>query len=255
MKDCPSCARAEMIPYGLGTEQLEQAARELFPNHRILRIDRDTTGKRGELEKQLQSILRDEADIIIGTQMLAKGHHFPNLTCVVVVNADQGFLSSDFRSAEQTAALLEQVSGRAGRELDVGEVILQTLQSDNPYLKTLLNDGYLVLAKQLLQEREEAGLPPSAALALLAVESRHAGEAERFLLSIRGKFSGKNWEWMGPMPALLSKRANWYRFQLGLLSATPSALQQQLEQLIACLDEVKNKRVRWFLDVDPYSMM
>lgn len=255
MKDCPSCARAEMIAYGLGTEQLEQTAQALFPLNRVLRMDRDTTVKRGELEKQLKSVVSGEAEIIIGTQMLAKGHHFPNLTCVIVVNADQGFLSSDFRSAEQTAALLEQVSGRAGRELHVGEVVFQTLQSDNPYLKTLLKEGYLVLAKQLLEEREEAGLPPSTALALLAAESKHIGEAERFLLSICEQFRKKGWEWIGPMPALLAKRANWYRFQLGLLSATPSVLQEQLQQLIARLDLIENSRIRWFLDVDPYTMM
>lgn len=255
MKNCPACQRAEMIPYGLGTEQLEKTARDLFPDSRVLRIDRDTTMKRGELEAQLQRITEDEVDVIVGTQMLAKGHHFPNLTCVVVVNADQGFLSSDFRSAEQTAALLEQVSGRAGRELDVGEVILQSLQPDNPYLKTLLSDGYLVLAKQLLKERQDAGLPPAAAMALLAVESQRPGEAEQFLLSIRRQFTGKEWEWMGPMPALLAKRANWHRFQLGLLAPSPRLLQQQLQQLIGCLDQKKNSRVRWFLDVDPYSLM
>jgi primosomal protein N' (replication factor Y) len=255
MKNCPSCKRAEMIPYGLGTEQLEHTAKELFPKQRVLRIDRDTTLKRGELEKQLQAIDDGEVDIIIGTQMLAKGHHFANLTCVVVVNADQGFLSSDFRSAEQTAALLEQVAGRAGRELDAGEVILQTLQPDNPYLKTLLSDGYLVLAKQLLEERQAAGLPPAAAMALLAVESQHAGAAEQFLLAIRRFFNGKDWQWMGPMPALLAKRANWHRFQLGLLSPSSPQLQQQLQQLVSHLDQQKNNRVRWFLDVDPYSLM
>lgn len=255
MKNCPACARGEMIPYGLGTEQLEHTATALFPEHRVLRVDRDTTARAGELQAQLKAILNREADIIIGTQMLAKGHHFPDLTCVVVINADQGFLSSDFRSAEQTAALLEQVSGRAGRELDAGEVVLQTLQPDNPYLKTLLSDGYLVLAKQLLQEREEAGLPPSAAMALLAVESKFPGEAEQFLLSVRRQFGGQDWLWMGPMPALLAKRANWHRFQLGLLAKTPRVLQQQLQQLTHCLDQHKNSRIRWFLDVDPYSLM
>jgi primosomal protein N' (replication factor Y) len=255
MKNCPSCERAEMISYGLGTEQLEVRAKELFPNHRVLRIDKDTTSKRGELERQLQVIIKGQADIIIGTQMLAKGHHFSNLTCVVVVNADQGFLSSDFRSAEQTAALIEQVSGRAGRELDEGEVILQTLQPNNPSLQLLLKEGYCVLAKQLMQEREAAGLPPATAMGLLAVESQYAGAAEEFLLAVRRQFSGKEWQWMGPMPALLAKRANWHRFQMGLITPHAHQLQEQLQQLMSYLDQQKISRIRWFLDVDPYSLM
>lgn len=255
MKTCPACERAEMIPYGLGTEQLEQAAAEMFPDKKIIRIDRDTTAPVGELKKQLQSIAEGEADIIIGTQMLAKGHHFPKLACVVVVNADQGFLSSDFRSAEQTAALLEQVAGRAGRELESGEVILQTLQPDNPYLQKLLQEGYLPLAEQLLQERAEAGLPPITAMALIAVESKQEKEAERFLLTLRQVFASQRWEWMGPMPALLAKRADWYRFQLGLIAPTPRLLQQQLQTVIAYLEQQKNRRVRWFVDVDPYTLM
>ena len=254
MTYCPSCKRAEMIGYGLGTEQLEQAANKHFPGQRILRVDRDTMSKRGTLEAALADIESEKVDIIVGTQMLAKGHHFPKLTCVVVINADQGFLSSDFRSAEQSAALIEQVSGRAGRESDPGEVILQTLQSENPYLSRLMECGYLSLADQLLEESADAGLPPKTAMAVIAAESKTPGVAENFLQSIKRRMPTGGFEWMGPMPAILSKRANWYRFQLCLIAKTPRELQENLDAVIRHLSATKNNRVRWFLDVDPYSL-
>lgn len=254
MRHCPSCQRAEMLPYGLGTEQLEAATRSHFPDHRVLRVDRDTTSRRGALEASLDAIQAESVDIIIGTQMLAKGHHFPKLTCVVVINADQGFLSSDFRSAEQAAALIEQVSGRAGRESSCGEVILQTLQENNPYLHCLIEKGYWTLADELIREREAAGLPPKVAMAVISAESKNSATASDYLMQLKRRFPIGQGEWMGPMPAILSKRANWYRYQLCLMHGSASELQGLLARLTRTLPAVSHHALRLSVDVDPYTL-
>ena len=157
---CPQCGSTNLMPVGLGTEQLEQGIGELFPNTPITRIDKDTTSRKGALEQQLEDIYQGGSRILIGTQMLAKGHHFPDVTLVALLDVDGALFSSDFRAAERFAQLYTQVSGRAGRAGKQGAVYLQTHQPDHPLLLTLLEKGYDAFTKEALQERQATFLPP-----------------------------------------------------------------------------------------------
>nr|VUD31012.1 primosome assembly protein PriA [Raoultella sp. NCTC 9187] len=159
-RQCPSCGSTHLVPVGLGTEQLEQALAPLFPEVPLSRVDRDTTSRKGALEQHLSDIHRGGARILIGTQMLAKGHHFPDVTLVSLLDVDGALFSADFRSAERFAQLYTQVSGRAGRAGKQGEVILQTHHPEHPLLQTLLYKGYDAFADQALAERQAMQLPP-----------------------------------------------------------------------------------------------
>jgi primosomal protein N' (replication factor Y) len=157
---CPACKSAELKPLGLGTERVEKSLVELFPKHKIVRLDRDSTQRKGSLEKHLEQINQGHVDIILGTQMLAKGHHFPNVTLVAILDVDSGLFSIDFHASEKLAQLIIQVAGRAGRAEKPGKVILQTRQPAHPLLNVLLKQGYKEFAKTALVERRQASLPP-----------------------------------------------------------------------------------------------
>ena len=253
---CPDCGYAELDTIGLGTEQLEQELHSLYPDYQTIRIDRDSTRRKGALEAQLKAATEGQAQILLGTQMLAKGHHFPKVTLVGVLDCDRGFFSADFRGTEQMAQLILQVAGRAGREERAGHVMLQSSQPDNPLLHTLITEGYEAFSKICLQERKQAWLPPYNHFALLRAESMQQAMAMSFLSERAEQLSNiAGVDLLGPIPAPMERRAGKFRAQLLLQSKDRRALHQQLNQLrYACENSKASRNVRWSLDVDPMDM-
>ncbi len=255
---CPDCSSEQLIPVGVGTERIEDSLPELFPNVEIIRVDRDSTRKKGELNKLLDRIHQGGPKILIGTQMLAKGHHFPNVTLVGILNSDQGFFSSDFRAIERTGQLITQVSGRAGRSNVQGEVVIQTAQPDNPFLISLLQKGYHSFATQLLDERKACSLPPYSFFALLRSEAPRAGAAFNFL-EVTKKFcqnkTDLSVEIFGPCEAPMAKRAGLFRQQLLFKASNRKQINQLLQQVMQQISQSKLARqVRWSIDVDPQEL-
>jgi len=255
---CPECHQSELMSLGLGTEQLEDVLKKRFPHRDIVRIDRDSTRKKGSMKDKLQRIHDSKADILIGTQMLAKGHHFSNLTLVAIVDADSGFFSADFRSLERMAQLLVQVSGRAGREKN-GKVLIQTHHPDNPLLNILLKKGYSEFSSMLLNDRKQARMPPFAHLALLRAESVQASLPLQFLKEVKNiLMQQKNnpVEIYGPVPATMERKAGKYRGQLLLQASQRSALHKVIKPLISEISSLPfGRRVRWSLDIDPQEVI
>lgn len=256
---CPKCKSDDLLQMGFGTERIEHALTELFPQYQVIRIDRDSTRRKGSMEKLLKEINNGKRQILIGTQMLAKGHHFPNVTLVGMLNADHGLYSSDFRASERMGQLILQVAGRAGREEKEGEVLIQTHHADHPLFKPLLNHDYPGFAKTLIEERRQTELPPFAHLALLRAEAVDQQSPMIFLEQARLLLEQNKQEeimLMGPFPALMERRAGRYRAQL-LIQANN---RKQLQSLFACsithIENHKNaKKVRWSIDIDPMDLM
>jgi primosomal protein N' (replication factor Y) len=253
---CGSCAGSELIPVGQGTERIEDALRRLFPDIRVERIDSDRARRAGELERLLADIRNRDIRLLVGTQMLAKGHDFDGLTLVGVVDVDQALYSGDFRAVERMGQLLTQVAGRAGRGAVAGEVIVQTHQPDHPQLQCWLREGYAGLSKGLLEERRDMGYPPSAHLALLRADALDAGAALQFLKSAASEVGGSGGvDTLGPIPAPMERRANRFRAQLLLRSANRAALQRSLTQLVPRIGALPGARkLRWSIDVDPIDL-
>ena len=246
---CPDCERDALVPIGVGTQRTEIGLNERFPNVPVYRIDRDTTRSQRRLEARLEDIQTGAPAILVGTQMLAKGHHFPNVTLVAAINADAGFLSADFKAPERTAQLIIQVAGRAGRAEKPGEVWVQTLQPENPVLKRLINDGYAAFAELELEIRRSAGLPPTRPMALIRSEAVDPTLGATFLAELRGSI-GNEVEVLGPAPAPMARVASRYRHQLMLVADT----RQQLHRALAGLrGRTAPRALRWAIDVDPYD--
>ena len=254
---CPDCEQPELVEVGHGTQRLDQTLAAHFPDARILRIDRDSTRRKGSMEKMLRAITTGDADLLIGTQMLAKGHHFPRLTLVGIVDADAGLLSADFRASERMAQLMVQVSGRAGREQRPGVVYIQTHFPEHPLLQTLAHRNYGEFADLLLKERRQAQLPPYAHLALLGAEATKAEVAEKFLRVAGDSLKNHhNLAVFGPLAAPIEKRRGRYRSQLLIQSGNRNTLRQALAPWRQTLESMQEaKRVRWFLDVDPQDLL
>ncbi|WP_264289651.1 primosomal protein N' [Duffyella gerundensis] len=254
---CPQCGSTHLVPVGLGTEQLEQNLSQLFPDVPLSRIDRDTTSRKGALEQHLADVHRGGARILIGTQMLAKGHHFPDVTLVSLLDVDGALFSADFRSAERFAQLYTQVAGRAGRAGKQGEVLLQTHHPDHPLLQTLLQHGYGSWAQQTLLERKAVFLPPFTSHALFRAEDNDNQQASAFLQQLRNLLEASPLNdvslWvMGPVPALLAKRSGRYRWQLLLQHPSRAVLQRLLKSTLPLITTLPAARkVKWTLDVDP----
>ena len=252
---CPQCGGSDLHPMGQGTERVEQALAEQFPKVERLRIDRDTTRRKGELDKLLERARSGQARLLLGTQMLAKGHHFPAVTLVGILDADHGLFSTDFRGSERMAQQIVQVAGRAGRHDRPGEVIIQTRHPDHPLLQLLVSQGYQAFARAALAEREAAQLPPVTSIALLRAEAVDAQLPMQFLETARdavaatGTTSVSAW---GPVPATMERRAGRFRAQLLLQSARRGDLQRLLSNLVLQLEADRRSRlVRWSVDVDP----
>jgi primosomal protein N' (replication factor Y) len=259
VRRCPSCRGENLHPLGEGTERVEGALQKFFPQARIERIDRDSTARRGALEEKLRRVHAGEADILVGTQMLSKGHDFPNVTLVGILNADQGLYGADFRSGERLFQLIMQVSGRAGRADKPGEVLIQTWHPGHPLFAALQRHDFHGFAELALNERRETGYPPYSHLALLRAESPMPGAALRFLHDARAlavRLSpGEGVQILSPAPAPMERRAGRYRAQLLVQSARRAPLHDFLAHWVRQLAEAKfAKKTRWSLDVDPVDM-
>ena len=252
---CGHCGSTHLVTTGLGTEQLEETLKARFPQYNIARIDRDSTARKGKLEGYLDDIQQGKSQILIGTQMLAKGHHFPNVTLVALVNVDNALFSLDFRAEERLAQLYVQVAGRSGRAEKQGEVVLQTHYPDHPLLTTLLEKGYQAFAEETLKLRHNMGLPPFSFQALFKAQCRHSEEAENALSQLASFFYEQKIEGLqvlGPIPAPFSKKAGQYRWQLLLQHASRKQLQMALSRYSPEL--IKSSQVRLILDVDPLDL-
>ena len=251
---CPDCASLALQPQGNGTERIEEDLAARFAEVPVLRIDRGSTHGRDALQKHFAT-LGDEPGILIGTQMLAKGHDLGNLRLVVVVGIDEGLFSADFRSGEKLAQLLVQVAGRAGRADKPGSVLLQTHHPEHPLLNTLVAGGYHAFAEIELAQREAAGFPPFAHLALLRAEAKHADPPMQFLQRAKTSLHAAAVEAHGPLPAPMPRRAGYQRAQL-LLSATQRRdLHAALDALLPALHaDPEARKLRWSLDVDPAEL-
>jgi len=249
---CPKCDSEAFKPVGQGTERSEEVLATQFPDTPVVRVDRDSTQRKGSIQGILEKVNSGRPCILVGTQMLAKGHDFPNVTLVVVVNADGGLFSVDFRAPEQLIQTLLQVSGRAGRGEKPGEVLIQTCHSDHPLLGSLAEGLYLPVADQLLAERETNQLPPYRAMAILRAESDIMETSLRLLDDMKSRASGEGIESWGPLPALIARRADRHRAQLVFVSSSRTRLNRQLAVLCQDLDAMKlPSGVKWAIDVDP----
>lgn len=256
---CANCGNAPLISSGVGTERLEQVVQKHFPDIPLNRIDRDTIRHKGDLEKKLALVHQGKKQILLGTQMLAKGHHFPNVTLVGILNIDGGLYTTDFRGFEQMGQLIIQVSGRAGRAEKPGEVYIQTHQPNHPHLQTLLTQGYETFATQLLKERQNAGLPPYSALALLRAETSLPKSSLQFLERVRqlaqNDARSHDIHLLGPIPATMERKAGQFRALLLFQANNRSILQKWLSWFIIRLEsQTWNRKVRWSIDVDPWDV-
>lgn len=258
-KHCPECLSNQIHPMGVGTERLESYLQAQFAGTPVIRIDRDSTTKKDSMEALLQPVHEGKPCILVGTQMLAKGHHFPKVTLVIMVNIDSGFFSADFRAMEKTAQLVLQVSGRAGRESDAGQAYIQTEFADHPLLHLLTEENYHALSLALLEERKQQHLPPYGFQALLRADSPNPKEAEQFLHRVRELF---NWHqqnnqlssisFLGPLPAPMELRAGRFRSQFWVNSPNRKMLHHFLSLVVSGVYEIKGfHKVRWSLDIDP----
>ena len=252
---CVQCGSTDFGHFGQGTERIERALERVFPDVGITRMDRDSTRRKGSMEALLDSVRRGKRRILVGTQMLAKGHDFPNVTLVGILDADQGVFGVDFRASERMAQLIIQVAGRAGRADRPGEVLIQTHHPQHPLLTHLVREGYSSFAAAALAKRRVAGLPPFAAMALLRAEATTSA-APRAFLGITAPSSapacGRQVQLLGPVAAPMERRAGRYRAQLLLLAMQRALLQQALTTTLPALNALKEaRRVRWSIDIDP----
>ena len=256
-RQCPECQGENMHPVGEGTERLEQALTNRFPDSEILRIDRDTTRRKSAFTDLINRAKDGKNQILIGTQMLAKGHHFPNITLVGIINADQGIFSVDFRASERMVQQIYQVAGRAGRAEKPGQVVIQTHAADHPLLQQIRDADYARCAEQLLGERKLSHFPPFSYLALLRSEATEEEPPMLFLEAVRqlGSQIDPDILLLGPIPAPMPRRAGRYRAQLLVQSSDRAALHRFLGEWVILLGKEKSSRkVRWSLDVDPIEL-
>ena len=258
-RSCDTCHSTELIPVGAGTERLTGYLSEAFPAHKVLRVDKDTTSGKGRLQDALQSIESGDVDILVGTQLLAKGHHFKKLTLVVVVDADAGFYSQDFRSIERLGQVVTQVAGRAGRE-GGGEVVIQTHHPDNPLLNVLVQKGYGSFCQTLLKERKDFHWPPFSFLALCRAQGRNAEQVIAFFMSVKQYLRSldESFTLLGPAPAPMEKRAGQFQLQLLIRSKDRFLLLRALKSLRLMLRSKGQRKLvanlRFSIDVDPQDL-
>ncbi|OOG43329.1 primosomal protein N' [Rhodanobacter sp. C05] len=253
---CPTCGATELKPQGQGTERLEEALISQFPQVPVLRVDRETTRRRDAFEQLLATLKDDQPAILVGTQMLAKGHDLPNLTLVAIVGVDEGLHSVDFRAGERLAQLVVQVAGRAGRARKPGRVLLQTHQPEHALLRTLLAHGYAAAARELLAERRQIQLPPYSYQVLLRADAPMREHMDAFLTDAHAALPvSDQLQIAGPMPAPMPLRAGRQRGQLLLEAGSRHTLHAMLRSWQLALTVLPSaRRVRWSLDVDPIDL-
>lgn len=255
--NCPGCDGRNIAEIGHGTQRLTETLAGQFPKARILRIDRDSTRRKGSMQNMMEDIKKGKVDILIGTQMLAKGHHFPGVTLVGIIDADRGLYSVDYRASERMGQIVMQVSGRAGRADKPGTVLIQTYHPEHPLLQTLAQHNYARYTSLLIKERKEASLPPFSHQVLLRAEANNMLRAEKFLQTARNRLPSAdgNLEIYGPLPAPMEKRAGHYRMQLLLQAQNRARLRNLLDAWITALEQLPEaRRVRWSIDVDPQDL-
>jgi primosomal protein N' (replication factor Y) (superfamily II helicase) len=255
---CASCGQA-LNPVGQGTERVEETLARLFPDAPLARLDRDTASARGAVQTVLGRVHSGEARILVGTQMLTKGHHFPEVTLVVILDADQGLFASDFRATERLAQTITQVAGRAGRDTRPGEVLIQTEFPEHPLLNRLLADGYEGFAAGALEERREAGWPPYSRLAMLRAEAKDSAGLDAFLrAAVESAQSLKEpaVNVLGPASAVIARRADHFRAHVLIETAARSTLQRFLSGWLPQVERLPGRPpgLRWSIDVDPLEM-
>jgi len=261
---CGDCGSTQLMSTGVGTEQLEETLKQLFPDHPTVRIDRDNTRKKESFNQYLTDINNGKYKILLGTQMLAKGHHFPDVTLVALIDVDGALFCNDYRASERLAQLFTQVSGRAGRAEKRGQVLLQTHHPEHSLLQDLVNSGYREFSRQALTDRQLAQLPPYSFQALLRAESDNATLAESFLglckqvieqITQMNKIGSRLFV-LGPIPASMERRAGKYRFQLLLQADNRTLISKTLNQALPALDKLpEGRKVRWSIDVDPIDFV
>lgn len=254
-RQCPDCHSRELVYSGSGTERIEHSLQQQFPDTPVFRIDRDTTSGKDALPLLLEGIQQNRAAILVGTQMLAKGHHFPNVTLVIVVDADAALMGTDYRAIERFGQLLTQVTGRAGREEKPGLALIQTHYPHHQQLHKLLVHGYHRFAMDLLAERRQLQLPPFSYQALIRLEDQDALAAQLTLQQLQRLVPPHTCSSLGPYPASLQRRAHYFRFQLLLQAPQRALLKQAVTAILLGADKVvKTHRQRWSIDIDPQDM-
>jgi primosomal protein N' (replication factor Y) len=258
IENCPGCSEQKIIEIGHGTQRLTETLENNFPDARIMRIDRDSTRRKGVVQSMLENAQQGNIDILIGTQMLAKGHHFPKVTLASIIDADQGLYSADFRASERMAQIIMQVSGRAGRADEPGTVIIQTHHPDHPLLRALAGHDYENLSRLILEERKQTMLPPFSYQVLLRAEANQQHKINHFLHDARKLLPATNTQLLifGPIIAPIEKRAGHYRMQLLLQMNNRKQLRNILAPWIISLENLTSRRkVRWSVDIDPQDML
>jgi primosomal protein N' (replication factor Y) len=256
---CPQCGHGEVKHYGIGTEQLEQGLKQRYPKTPILRIDRDVIASREALKSRLQQLQGGEPCILIGTQMIAKGHDYPAITLSVVLDADQALFSASYRASERLAQTLFQVSGRSGRGDREGEAVVQTRFPDHPLMQALLRKDYRSIAADLLQERQSYGFPPFARVVMFRADALELEVALDILEQIKARLQGvqqfDSIACIGPMPALMTRRIGRFRAQLCLMSQDFKVLRSVLRRAMPAIEELPGSaRCSWSIDVDAHDL-
>ena len=256
---CQSCGSNDFLTYGFGTERIEEFLQNHFPEVKTLRIDSDSTRKKETLNEYFAEIREGKPMILLGTQLLAKGHHFPDVTLVGIIDADSGLFSADFRGSERVAQLMTQVSGRAGRDKKPGRVILQSYCPDHPQIEEIITGSYEKFAKKLLEERKSSKIPPFSFQAKIFAESPKSLVSRDFILNLVNQpkideKTRKNVRVIGPLPSIMEKKSGVYRWELSIFSNNRSNLHKYLDVMQSRLYDPKlSKQVRWSIDVDPLS--
>lgn len=254
-QECPECHSNELFTVGEGTEQVEGVLNQYFKQTPVLRIDRDSTQRKSALTQITQKIHEHDQAILVGTQMLAKGHHFPNVTLVVIMDADVGLFSSDFRGMERTAQLITQVAGRAGRSSKRGHVLLQTYHPDHAAIQCLCEQGYEALAMDGLRERQQLALPPFHHQVVIRAESQQEQQAMGLLMHLRNELSvhlSDDMQVVGPYAAIIVRKAGQHRALLSIKSPQRGNLHRVIASASRWLEQnTKNHKIRFAIDVDP----
>jgi len=257
-ENCPSCGSDQFLWLGEGTQRIENKLKELFPSMAITRIDRDSTRKKDALQEKLKEIHDGKYKIIIGTQMLSKGHDFPDITLVGILNVDHGLFSTDFRATERLAQLLIQVSGRAGRGTKKSKVLLQSYLPEHPLLNCLLDKGYAEFSKEALKIRKECALPPYTFMLLIRARANNMGMTQNFLQEVKSIIENdriQNLTLYGPIPGIMERKAGMYQSQLIIFTQHRNNIQNNIGNWTQAITKRPlAKRVRWDIEVDPLEM-
>jgi primosomal protein N' (replication factor Y) len=248
VKTC--CEKPSLVPLGVGTQRVENKVKELFPNKKVLRIDSDNISSKKELKNFIESATNNKIDIFVGTQMIVKGHDFPNISLVGIINIDAGLYSTDFRGLEKTGQLITQVSGRAGRQKTQGNVIIQTNNPKHNLLLKILKEGYEQFSKVALKERESVNLPPYSHIAIINISATSRFKPKSILSEIVKFKKSKSVFVYGPSPAETFMKNNAYSYQIIVGSKSHKLLSEHITRIKLYLASIDSK-IKWYIDIDP----